>query len=866
VPVINLTVLQDVLGSTEPVDAVITATVNRASVDAYRIDNQFIIFPRDIKINVVEGEPEVPFVLTVLPASYYWHIDIFVAGEAPVRRSVIVPGNAGPYDFDELIDVVPETALPDAGTDAATAYAALIESYAIRAEEAAASAVEGGGGVPSGGDTGQVLAKASDTNFDVEWVDQTGGSGSDTADFQFSLVEEEEYTESIMTIANHDMYITTTRTDEGMDADIAIEAADDVFIRANGDDVSITAFDEIRLNTGENENAWTFRSSGAIEFPDGSVQETAYIFDGQIIPLPDFLDYEEGRTALPTLNENFGWNSQGMWFGPTDMVQEQADNSYPIFSSFTLSETDRVELSFDVDIQEFCSDAGVCVYLDGTTPKWSWDPDETRIAAQFNCPNPVILGIEGTADSQESEGVPDAGVYRIVFIYDPSAETEKVIFEYYVEGNNNALSRITLNEALPSGDYRIGFASDNDRQDEGPFEDSLVNRTYISNLEILINYGDIVHSDSLQDGSSGETTSGTGDITFDGVKIIGAGTASGDGNGYGTIELVPDEGRYSSDQYLIIDPTVPNHIHIRAGGEQDSSNAELIIGAENTNVVVSDNGGTVSINSSSSQELEILNEATEPSLGVVTYNLGTLPSIGDTVTVNDSEYTVTEIDYSTEVEGQQIIYCDDVIFEPQTTFIFVGQPVSSDWVFSSDGSLNLSRSGIIANNSGDIVLDADDDVYLRSSESEDNRVATLGDIGVETDFVVAGGADGTQPTFDGDPLFSGSYVRMSSNLVHFQIQVDFDNITSFGDGQYYVDLPFPAKHSYIFRDACLHDVSNPRQYQLSGHVLAGESRMTLWYPGAGTQDQPFDYNSPALLTVNDSFHIAGTYIANTEAP
>ena len=135
-PVINLTVLQDVLGATEPVDAVITATVNRASVDAYRIDNQFIIFPRDIKINVVAGEPEVPFVLTVLPASYYWHIDIFVSGEAPVRRSVIVPGNAGPYDFDELIDVIPETALPEAGTAAADAYADLIESYALRAEAA----------------------------------------------------------------------------------------------------------------------------------------------------------------------------------------------------------------------------------------------------------------------------------------------------------------------------------------------------------------------------------------------------------------------------------------------------------------------------------------------------------------------------------------------------------------------------------------------------------------------------------------------------------------------------------------------------------------------------------------------------------
>lgn len=138
-PVINLTVLQDVLGSTEPVDAVITATVNRASVDAYRINNQFIIFPRDIKINVVAGEPEVPFILTVLPPSYYWYIDIFVNGEAPVRRSVIVPSGNGPFDFDELVDVAPETALPNPNTEYAAAYLAQVQAAADRAEAAANS-------------------------------------------------------------------------------------------------------------------------------------------------------------------------------------------------------------------------------------------------------------------------------------------------------------------------------------------------------------------------------------------------------------------------------------------------------------------------------------------------------------------------------------------------------------------------------------------------------------------------------------------------------------------------------------------------------------------------------------------------------
>jgi hypothetical protein len=52
----------------------------------------------------------------------------------------------------------------------------------------------------------------------------------------------------------------------------------------------------------------------------------------------------------------------------------------------------------------------------------------------------------------------------------------------------------------------------------------------------------------------------------------------------------------------------------------------------------------------------------------------------------------------------------------------------------------------------------------------------------------------------------------------------------------------------------------PRQYGLSGHVEAGESRMLLFYTDTSGQDYAFDYNSPALLTVNDNFHISGEYI------
>jgi hypothetical protein len=232
--------------------------------------------------------------------------------------------------------------------------------------------------------------------------------------------------------------------------------------------------------------------------------------------------------------------------------------------------------------------------------------------------------------------------------------------------------------------------------------------------------------------------------------------SSGDGNGNSTLHLAPDADLYSSasDQYIVLDPTAPNHIHIRAGGTADESLADLFLGGEETNVVVSDTSNSV--------------------------------------------------------------------------------------VISGSGGAFLNNS------------------------NPENQIATLSDIGIETDFVVVGGATDTQPTFTGDPLFSGSYVRMSSNLVYFQIQVDFDNITSFGSGQYYVDLPFPAKHAYELTSGCLHDISTGRDYPIAGHVFAGESRLYLEsmdVAGQTTFNIPFTATAPITLDVADNFHIAGTYIA-----
>lgn len=130
----------------------------------------------------------------------------------------------------------------------------------------------------------------------------------------------------------------------------------------------------------------------------------------------------------------------------------------------------------------------------------------------------------------------------------------------------------------------------------------------------------------------------------------------------------------------------------------------------------------------------------------------------------------------------------------------------------------------------------------------------------ELTYVVTGGASISQPIFNGSPLFSGWYITAGS-LIFFEIQVEMTNIVSFGTGQYYVDLPIEAKHDTIFRAGHLHDTSTGYKYAISGHVDAGSKRMYLSFAGSNGIDLEFDYNSPITLSQQDSFHIAGSYLA-----
>ena len=113
--------------------------------------------------------------------------------------------------------------------------------------------------------------------------------------------------------------------------------------------------------------------------------------------------------------------------------------------------------------------------------------------------------------------------------------------------------------------------------------------------------------------------------------------------------------------------------------------------------------------------------------------------------------------------------------------------------------------------------------------------------------------------FNGAPKITGQYMLIG-DLVHFEIQATFSNVTNFGTGQYFLTLPFAPNATIVIRNGNLTDASNGRQYALSGHASAVNSRLTLSFSGSNGHDEPFEHDSPFVLATADDLHILGSYL------
>jgi len=150
---------------------------------------------------------------------------------------------------------------------------------------------------------------------------------------------------------------------------------------------------------------------------------------------------------------------------------------------------------------------------------------------------------------------------------------------------------------------------------------------------------------------------------------------------------------------------------------------------------------------------------------------------------------------------------------------------------------------------------------LAKVNQQDARISSLErgttGYGVNTDYQPSGGTNGTQPVFDPADIV-GTFNRFG-NMVHFQVSVDFDNITNFGTGRYYVTLPFTPRKEYTFASGHLTDVSQNKLYLIIGYVEANSNQLDLYYLGSSGILEDFTSQNPKALSTADSFDISGTF-------
>ena len=381
--------------------------------------------------------------------------------------------------------------------------------------------------------------------------------------------------------------------------------------------------------------------------------------------------------------------------------------------------------------------------------------------------------------------------------------------------------------------------------------------------------------------------SGGGDVSFTGEgcivfpndgEICNVPNSSGDGYGYSTIQITPDT-TTSDDRYIIIDPTAPNHIHIRAGGEQDQSNALLVLGGEKNAVVVDDTSRIVGI---STRPAQVVNTYTNINNVSSSNFITTMPAdirVGATVVIEGSgTYTVASVTTDDPLPDQVTATITGGVFTPFTnyTFVYEEEYNNNQWIFAPDGTLYgpvmglVKVQGIYGQNESpltilgpeSVLIDGDVGEFLNDASVPSNQIATIGDIANTVSSVTSYNPvwSGTGLTYTGTPAV-GSYVRIG-DVVTVQIDVTLANVTDFGTGQYSLTLPFNSRYHTDVYGGSVHKIVGPttNHHSLKGHLSPAGNVVSIWDLGAAAQDEQFDHNSPVILTTADRFHMSFTYI------
>jgi hypothetical protein len=111
---------------------------------------------------------------------------------------------------------------------------------------------------------------------------------------------------------------------------------------------------------------------------------------------------------------------------------------------------------------------------------------------------------------------------------------------------------------------------------------------------------------------------------------------------------------------------------------------------------------------------------------------------------------------------------------------------------------------------------------------------------------------------DAGDLTTARYIK-NGKLVFVYVDVQLDNVTNFGSGQFTISLPFnPAFHSDAYAGTIHKYVDGePTFYSLKGHIFPSDPKVYLWT--IASPDIPFLQGSPVELTTSDRVHISFIY-------
>ena len=624
-----------------------------------------------------------------------------VSENVPYALNFIYTPEAGGHDFNlKVVDKSPGTwVFGEAGGPVFNA----VELTGFKGDKGAPGP-QGPQG-PAGDSAYDIAVENGFVGTEQEWLDSFGGTAN-IADFVFNY--DEEGTDSTITIHNHDMVIQTTR-DSDEDSDISLNSADDIWINAT-DDIEISASNSIYLNSTNGVYLGITDEGG-----NNPNNQVATIGDIQSASnLGDFVF----TAGTATVNDD-------------ETLVIQANNSTTVKSQLTLNPSfgsAKLEAFDSPNVTNFYS-----FNPDWDSATWTVEPGIGSVINFVNAPN--ILNWIGSSTTS---------IYSMTVSINETTSGTVNGFSY-----NGTDVTIFLNNIVPTEDPTVNQVSfsfavssriDID-YDNGSFD------LVANNMDIRLTSDDDIYITAAGDdlflranddirfvarynepdlSEQQWTMNSEGELHFPGSGYISNPVnSSGDGFGSDTLELIPDQ-NLSVDQRIIIDPTSPNHIHIRAGGPQDYSTAFLVLGGEKNAVVVSDADRVVSITTRPSQisnTYQNINNVS--SLNFIT----TMPAnieVGDSVLVEGvGDFVVGSVSYNDPLEGQITVVAPGAVFESFVNYTFRReQNYVNQWLFAPDGTLygpSMGRvivNGLVSPDQNALYLSSSDSVVLDGTNGE----------------------------------------------------------------------------------------------------------------------------------------------------